>query len=105
MQKNAVVDFVEQYQVLVPFAVEAAPKVSAISSDRGFLNLKCDLPNVETGVAFAAFENESVHQRETLLKLRSDDLLKVYFNGKEVMIHRHGVSDTPIFLQAATGRR
>jgi len=83
-QKNAVVDFVKQYEVLGPFPIEETPEVSAIqsedgsvdaaqtfgeiawqsvSSDRGFLNLKRDLPNVETGVAFAAFENESIHQR------------------------------------------
>ena len=124
-QKNAVVDFVKQYEVLGPFSVEEAPEVTAIysedgsvdaaqtfgeiawqsiSSDRGFLNLKRDLKSVETGVAFAAFDNESIHQRETVLKLRSDDLLTIFLNGKEIVSHTHGVSETPIFLQAGTNK-
>lgn len=119
-QENKVADAVKKYQVLGPFAPADAPAPDSllaanggseqagevawqpVVSEHGFLNLQRSLKAGEEAVAYAQFESESVHQRETVLKLRSDDQVTVWLDGKEILGHAPGVSDTPIFLQAGT---
>lgn len=72
------------------------------TSDRGFLNLLRNAGHKDNSVAFAAFEYESIHQRETVMKLRSDDIVAVYLNGKEILTHENGEAEKPIFLQAGS---
>ncbi|HEX8552186.1 MAG TPA: alpha-galactosidase [Abditibacteriaceae bacterium] len=77
-------------------------------AQKGFVNLLKEIADVENAVAYAAFEVESIHQRETVLKTGSDDGIKVWLNGEEVLRidtnrgHRAGEDETPIFLKAGT---
>jgi hypothetical protein len=124
-QAERMADYIQEYEVLGPFTPETAPAPEALltgdggvstngacggaswkkaEANNGFLNMQKNVQRGENGVAYATFEVESIHQRETALKLRSDDELTVLLNGNKVVAHESGESETPIFLQAGLNR-
>jgi alpha-galactosidase len=76
------------------------------SATKGLLDLGKAVEAVEKPVAYSAFEVESIHQRETVLKTSSIGGVKVWLNGKEVLsveasgTHMPTNNEAPVFLQA-----
>jgi hypothetical protein len=82
----------------------------SVSAEKGFVDLNRALGHSDYVVAYAYFEVESVHQRETVLKCGSDDGIKIWLNGDVVHEvdaqrgHTVGSDQKTIFLKAGLNR-
>jgi alpha-galactosidase len=86
-------------------------KWTAAKADRrGFVDLGLAVGAVEFANAYAYTEIESIHARETVLSIGSDDGVQVWLNGK--MVHKHetgrpfvpGSDKVPVHLKAGINR-
>jgi len=86
--------------------VGALKWITAQSGKRGFVSLDGVLGGHEFAAAYAYAEIDSVHPRETVLGVGSDDGVVIWLNGQEV--HRHdahrgysaGNDQVPVYLKA-----
>ena len=77
---------------------------------RGAVDLGEAVGRVDYAVAYGYAEVESVHARETVLRVRSDDGIQIWLNGK--VVHKHevwrglnaGVDEVPVRLEAGGNR-
>jgi len=77
---------------------------------RGAIDLGAAVGQVEYAVAFGYTEVESIHARETVLKVSSDDGIKIWLNGK--IVHENevmrglnaGADEVPVRLEAGVNR-
>jgi alpha-galactosidase len=139
-QAEKVVDCIEEFDVIGPFPGATPDRISIhettpvecdflngdgsvdltksygdlswrhVEANKGFVDLRRSLGAVEYALGYAYFEVTSIHQRETVLKIGSDDGFKIWLNGKEIGAletqrgHKLGENEIPIFLAAGVNR-
>jgi hypothetical protein len=88
-----------------------AVKWNAVKADRrGYVDLVAAAGQLEYANAYAYAEIQSIHARETVLSVGSDDGVMIWLNGKQVHKHEvgrsfHAGSDTvPVYLKAGVNR-
>jgi hypothetical protein len=82
----------------------------ATAGKRGSVDLRTAIGRYEWAAAFGYAEIESIHARETVLKVSSDDGIKIWLNGK--VVHEHeirrglgdGVDEVKVRLNAGVNR-
>ena len=85
-------------------------RLGTANAKTGVVDLANEFGNIDWAVAYGYTEVESVHARETVMRCRSDDGIRVWLNGRQIHSHeveRNIVSEadeTPIRLQAGIKR-
>jgi alpha-galactosidase len=82
----------------------------AKAQKRGMVNLTSALGATEWAVAYGYAEIDSIHARETVLRVGSDDGIRIWLNGK--LVHSHevgrgfapGADEVPVHLKAGKNR-
>jgi len=80
------------------------------ANKQGYVPFNRALGTPEGAVAYASTEIDSVHGRETVLRIGSSDGVKVWVNGRVVHAregkrpHEFGADEVPVYLQEGTNR-
>jgi hypothetical protein len=82
----------------------------ATTNRKGYLNLVTAVGAAEWAVAYAYVEIESIHPRETVMKVGSKDGIRLWLNGK--MVYNHdvkrdfffGTDEVPVHLKEGINR-
>jgi hypothetical protein len=73
----------------------------AKAQKRGLVNLTAALGAVEYAIAYGYAEIDSVHARDAVLRIGSDDGIRIWLNGKQVHSHEVGRGYAPCSDQVA----